>query len=353
MKKITLLFFGLTTLLLSNQVDAQCTTFSGGGPYTNFNTAFGGAPCDDGTGCPFNEITSFEAWADESYLLNNVVIGHTYTFSLCNGPGAGSWPVSFTIIAPSGAIDASGTDADSTCALTWTATEEGMYTIGISEAGFPCDSSTNQSTNNGFPAVTCTDGNACVECTEIAPPACTTSIAPIDDASGVATVENIDDGDVSREVAFSWDEITGADVYEITFDDVVLGETPNTSVNIFGLEYNTTYTWSISPVNCFGNASGCTTWTFTTEQDPALSADDFNSTSFSVFPNPTKDIVNIKTSLTIDTVIVYDLSGKQVKSIDGQNLRNNSMDISQLKNGVYFLEVTAKNKSQTIKIIKE
>ncbi|WP_456440760.1 T9SS type A sorting domain-containing protein [Psychroserpens sp.] len=160
MKKITLLFFTLLAVTFGNEAYSQCTAFSGGGPFTDFNGTFGGAPCDDGTGCPFNEIDTFEAWADESYLMDNVILGNTYTFSLCNGPGAGTWPVSLTITAPSGNIDAFGTDAGSTCALTWTATEDGTYTIGLSEDGIPCDTSTNTATNNGYPAITCTDGSA-------------------------------------------------------------------------------------------------------------------------------------------------------------------------------------------------
>lgn len=194
MKKITLLFLCLFALFLSNEAYSQCTTFSGGGPYTDFNGTFGGAPCDDGTGCPFNEIDAFEAWADESYLMDNVILGNTYTFSICNGPGAGTWPVSFTITAPSGNIDASGTDGGSTCALTWTATEDGTYTIGISEDGIPCDTSTNTGTNNGYPAITCTDGSA--PCTTFD---CATYVLPLNENFDTAlafdtcyTIEDLD-----------------------------------------------------------------------------------------------------------------------------------------------------------------
>jgi hypothetical protein len=69
---------------------------------------FGGAPCDDGSGCPVNEINDFEIWADEAYQMNNVRADGTYTFSACNGTGGTAWPIMFTIVAPSGAIDAFG-----------------------------------------------------------------------------------------------------------------------------------------------------------------------------------------------------------------------------------------------------
>ncbi len=127
--------------------------------WTNFNTSFGGAPCDDGTGCPFNELTAFEVWASEAYAMDNVVMGGTYTFSACNstagaGMGGQAWALEFTIISPSGNVDAFGLDMGSTCELTWTASESGSYVIVVTEAG-ACGTTTNTAVNNGFPAITC------------------------------------------------------------------------------------------------------------------------------------------------------------------------------------------------------
>ena len=350
MKKITLLF-ALIAFSFNNLAEAQCTVDSAAGPYTNFNTSFGGAPCDDGSGSPFNEITTFEAWADEAYLMDNVILGYTYTFSLCNGPGAGSWTPSFTIVAPSGAVDAFGLDAGSTCALTWTATEEGTYTIVISEQGVACGASTNQSTDNGFPAITGTDGETCAVCGELFPPSCTTVIEPIDNAVDVVTTENTTGGTSTREVAFSWGAITGAEGYEISFDGVVLGETPNTTVNIYGLDYDTTYTWSIAPVNCAGVASGCSTWTFTTETEN-LSVNDFNQNSFSHNYNNTNSTLKIESQGSIFTSIeVYTITGKNVLS---KQLSNSveTINLSELTDGIYLAKVNINGNSKTIKFIK-
>jgi hypothetical protein len=113
----------------------------------DFNTEFGGAPCDDGTGCPFNEINGIEVWADEAYAMDNVAMGGTYTFSACNGVGGTAWPLYFTVVAPSGAVDAFGLDVGSICELTWTASEAGTYFIVVSEDG-ACGVSTNDGTDN-------------------------------------------------------------------------------------------------------------------------------------------------------------------------------------------------------------
>ncbi|MDR2204758.1 MAG: T9SS type A sorting domain-containing protein [Flavobacteriaceae bacterium] len=55
-----------------------------------------------------------------------------------------------------------------------------------------------------------------------------------------------------------------------------------------------------------------------------------------LFPNPATTILNIETSLKIERINVYDVSGKLVKT--AQNAGKN-IDVSRLQNGVYHLEI--------------
>jgi hypothetical protein len=173
MKK-TLLTLSIALMVLSgyaqNQLPQNFSTIPSGGSsacltwvdpnptqgYTNFNTTFGGAPCNDGTGCPFNEITGFQVWPSEAYSMNNVVAGGSYTFSMCNGSGAGAWTPDFTILAPGGVVDAFGTGDG--CSITWTASASGTYLIVINELGNCGVAST---VNGGFPAITCNGTPLC------------------------------------------------------------------------------------------------------------------------------------------------------------------------------------------------
>ncbi len=107
MKKLLLMIAaGLFTASLSfSQV---CTTYVAG-PWVNFNN-LGGAPCSP-TPPATTEITGFEIEGGEAYTMSNIKTGGQYKFSACNsaaGPGTGgqAWSVRYTIIAPSGAIDA-------------------------------------------------------------------------------------------------------------------------------------------------------------------------------------------------------------------------------------------------------
>lgn len=155
MKKI--LFFALALMFAGTTAYSQCLDFNDG-PYINLNQ-LGGAPCSE-TPPATVEITAFEIWKSEAYLLDGVQAGAQYTFSACNGVGGTAWPIDFTIVAPSGAVDAFGLNPGSICDLDWTATESGEYTLIVNEAG-NCGATTNLQINNGNPAVIYNGGGTC------------------------------------------------------------------------------------------------------------------------------------------------------------------------------------------------
>jgi transforming growth factor-beta-induced protein len=123
------------------------------GPYNDFNAQFGGAPSPDENGnCETFTITDFEAWASEIYVVDNFRQGVTYTFSICEGPNAGSWPAELTVFDANQQLVAFELN---NCSITWVAPADGTYFIGINEAGACGASSTNLTVNNGNPSLTC------------------------------------------------------------------------------------------------------------------------------------------------------------------------------------------------------
>lgn len=147
----------MAAFLFAAGMSAQCLDYVDG-PYTNFNTAPNdGAPAP---GEPAVEITTFEIWKSEAYLMNNVIAGESYIFSACNGPGAGSWAIDYTVGPHDGAggftsVDAFGLDAGSTCEISFTATVSGTYLIAINEQG---NCGVAGQIDNGFPKIEWTDG---------------------------------------------------------------------------------------------------------------------------------------------------------------------------------------------------
>lgn len=83
----------------------------------------------------------------------------------------------------------------------------------------------------------------------------------------------------------------------------------------------------------------------------ALSTFDNNhELDFNIYPNPAYNYVNIKSPYKLDSIEIYDNSGKLILfNISGES----KLNISSLQNGVYFLKIKFKNQIITRKIIKK
>jgi hypothetical protein len=76
--------------------------------------------------------------------------------------------------------------------------------------------------------------------------------------------------------------------------------------------------------------------------------DKFNDVQ--IYPNPIKSIINLKSSHEIKSLEVFDLSGKLImKTINPKN----SVDVSSIQKGMYFLKVSLDKGVIVNKIIKE
>ncbi|MCA0133305.1 T9SS type A sorting domain-containing protein [Winogradskyella alexanderae] len=194
------------------------------------------------------------------------------------------------------------------------------------------------------------------QCT-VSAPAPVVSPMPMDAATNVA-LDQTDATNFPNRVFFSWVDGPGDPGNSYTLNlGVQNPPTDNTFTGfpngdfIFNLAYDTTYFWSVESINCAGSSTSAV-WSFTTEQDPALSIDEVDLNVVSVSPNPTKDILNIRTNLDLDSVQVYNLLGQSVAQFSGNSLANKSINLSNLEDGLYMVEVIAGNKRQTFKVNK-
>ena len=85
-----------------------------------------------------------------------------------------------------------------------------------------------------------------------------------------------------------------------------------------------------------------------------LSVDEFNTQNFSVFPNPSKGIFNIKTkNINTFNFSIYDVTGKRI--IQKQNVKpvDNlyQININEYSTGVYFLNISNEKNKITKKLI--
>ncbi len=87
--------------------------------------------------------------------------------------------------------------------------------------------------------------------------------------------------------------------------------------------------------------------------NPNLSVNDFDANQFTLYPNPTSDVWNIKSkNVNISKIEVFNTLGRLVKEVSVNDL-NAEINASDLSSGIYFAKVTSESKSTTLKLIKE
>ncbi len=88
---------------------------------------------------------------------------------------------------------------------------------------------------------------------------------------------------------------------------------------------------------------------FGIELEEILSINENRLSDVSLYPNPASGIVNIKTQMQGSKQIgVFDILGKQIMNT---TITNNELNISSLKSGVYFVQVSQNNNTVTKKLV--
>ena len=85
--------------------------------------------------------------------------------------------------------------------------------------------------------------------------------------------------------------------------------------------------------------------------DSTASVGEIQGFELSLYPNPATDIVNINTSVSVDQVRLYDLTGRKMMEAN-PNKENFDLDVTGLSKGVYLVKLNAGNKEATTKLIK-
>lgn len=118
--------------------------------------------------------------------------------------------------------------------------------------------------------------------------------------------------------------------------------------NIKNINYTTQYAGSDSDPE-----PNTLDWLFSKSLNGALGVNGIKKDELEliVYPNPSHSVVNWNDSPKIDDIAVIDVNGKIVKRVAKPS--SNSIDLSSLKNGVYFLKLREDNKELTKRIIKK
>ena len=84
----------------------------------------------------------------------------------------------------------------------------------------------------------------------------------------------------------------------------------------------------------------------------AMATVDFNKNKFTIYPNPTSDLINILGDSSISSVQVYDFSGKLLNN-QTSNSKKLQLNVSNLPKGNYIIKVLSEGKTSSYKFIKK
>lgn len=121
-----------------------------------------------------------------------------------------------------------------------------------------------------------------------------------------------------------------------TKSDLIVGNTFSNNANIY-FDYNLPVTTNTAT---------------TTIQNQVLGLENFtdNISQTSIFPNPVKDILNIKIEEKLKSVEIFDTNGRLIQSIISPQYQIN---VSELVKGTYIIKITSEKRSVTEKFIKQ
>ncbi|QRM90715.1 T9SS type A sorting domain-containing protein [Lacinutrix sp. WUR7] len=157
-------------------------------------------------------------------------------------------------------------------------------------------------------------------------------------------------------------EITNGTMVDFIFDNINLADSTNDEPNSHGfIAYKIKPKRGVAVGDIFYNTAdiffdfnpAITTNTVATEIVENLSVGEFNTNTFSVYPNPTESLLTIKSKVALNSLTIYDVNGRKLNAIElSNNALQYELDVTTLSNGIYFLEVHSSNAKQTQKFIK-
>ncbi len=114
------------------------------------------------------------------------------------------------------------------------------------------------------------------------------------------------------------------------------------------------------------DASGCLTFTFTSDGSVTFSGWEANVTcavlgvddvegqgsAFTYYPNPVKNTLTLNAQQNIQNITMYNMLGQQVLTTSPNTL-NTEVDMSQLETGTYFVKVSINDATKTVRVIKQ
>ena len=167
---------------------------------------------------------------------------------------------------------------------------------------------------------------------------------------------------INRKPTLTWDSIAGAISYDVMYDTLSNFSTATTAnVSNYSMfistefDKNQTVYWKVRANSSVDVSEWSEAFSFTTVDGVGI--EDMAVSNLSVYPNPTKDIIQININansvqnaqINVSNIIGQNVYTKNTLLTSGAN--NLYIDLSAYNNGIYIVKVVTKNNSLSKKVI--
>ena len=162
-------------------------------------------------------------------------------------------------------------------------------------------------------------------------------------------------------IVIEWEAVETAIFYYVYYKGNLVGDgqVMGTEVEIL-VNPETEYCFTVTAVNTVGESEhsneACATTPAEEDEEPENpdSTDELNENNFNIYPNPVNDKLYIETESEIEEVVVYDVYGRvqNLRNSETQKLRN-SIDVTDLNSGIYFVKVVTENGEVVKRFVKK
>ena len=150
-------------------------------------------------------------------------------------------------------------------------------------------------------------------------------------------------------IKLTWNAAANATSYNIYRDDVLVKNTTETNYTDEGLEYNTEYCYTMTSVLDDIESEHSEKVCVKTLGEGI----EETTTSLSIYPNPVDDRLYIETEAQSLTIEIYDVFGRLQVTETPSHQGNLTIDVENLKAGIYFVKINTEKGNIVKRIIKQ
>ena len=161
-----------------------------------------------------------------------------------------------------------------------------------------------------------------------------------------------------------WIDLDNDFIYEdseLLFDGVSTSDNPTTldasftipeatPDGVYNMRIGTADSGQSTPNPCYNGSYGVTV--SMTVNVTTLGISDYSQMNFTYYPNPVNDQLTINAQTNVDDITVLNMLG-QVVLHQSPNRSNCVVDMAALRTGVYFVQVSIGNKTETVRVLKQ